>query len=225
MKGFITYTIRQGDTLQRIASLYSLAAWQEIAALNNLTYPFIDDDVEAAEWKDRNPNIRYVADRILVPANYDALPEIIDLRALQKLAYGCDLDITTPLANEYGVVNIESHGELRDDGCGDLSILEGIENLKQALIIRLITPRGTLPLHPAFGSEILRLVGKRRTYQQLIKIKLEIQRVIKDDFRVTRIENHTVTTRANGGVVSECDIIPIEPFSSFQFQYEIPLMN
>ena len=225
MKGFLTYTIQQGDTLQRIAAKYGLATWQEIAALNNLTYPFIDDDVEAVEWKERNPNIRYVGDRILVPADYETLPDVIDLKILQKLAYGCDLDITTPLANENGVVNIESHGELRDDGSGDLSILEGIENLKQALIIRLITPQGTLPLHPKFGSDILRLIGKRRTYQQLIKIKLEIQRAIKADFRVARIENHTVTSCVNGGVLSECDIIPIEPYSSFPFKYEIPLMN
>lgn len=224
MKGFITYTIQQGDTLQRIATQYQVDSWQQIAALNNLSYPFIDDSIEAVEWKEKNPNLRYIGDSILVPAKYDELPEAINTKELQKLAYGCDFDITTQIVDQYNTVNIENGGELREDEDGDLVVLEGVENLKQAFILRLMTPKGALPLHPDYGTDLLLLMGKSRTYKQLVKIKLEVERTIKEDFRVTKIDNLSVVSCEKGGIKAECDIIPIEPFSSFRFVHEFLLV-
>ena len=224
MKGFITYTIKQGDTLQRIATQYKLESWQQIAALNNLTYPFIDDSVEWIQQEEKNPNLRYIGDNILVPADYEEVPESINTKELQKLAYGCDLDITSELSNENGTVNIESRGELREDETGDLSVVEGVANLRQAVILKLMTPKGSLPLHPNYGSDLLLLMGKPRTHKQLVKIRLEIERSIKGDFRITKIENIEVMTGENGSVRVSCDIIPIEPFSVFRFVHEFLLM-
>ena len=224
MKGFITYTVRQGDTLQRIASQYKLDSWQQIAALNNLTYPFIDDSLESMEQQERNPNLRYIGDSILVPANYDEVPDSINTKELQKLAYGCDFDITSEITNGYGVVNVESNGELRENEDGDLAIVEGVANLKQAIILKLMTPKGSLPLHPEYGSDLLLLMGKPKTYKHLIKIKLEIERSIKGDFRITKIENMEVVSGENGSVQVTCDIIPIEPFSVFKFVHEFLLV-
>jgi phage baseplate assembly protein W len=47
----------------------------------------------------------------------------------------------------------------------DLAVLSGRENLAQALLVRLLTPRGTLAGlgHQAFGSRLHDLIGRRKT--------------------------------------------------------------
>jgi phage baseplate assembly protein W len=51
-------------------------------------------------------------------------------------------------------------GEIRD-----LSVLQGRENVAQALLIRLLTPRGTLASlgHASYGSRLHELIGERKT--------------------------------------------------------------
>ena len=168
--------------------------------------------------------MRYIGDSILVPAKYDEIPDSINTKELQKLAYGCDFDITSGITDSYGVVNIESSGELRENEDGDLAIVEDVANLKQAVILKLMTPKGSLPLHPEYGSDLLLLMGKPKTYKQLTKIKLEIERTIKGDFHITKIENLKVVSSESGSVKVSCDIIPIEPFSVFKFVHEFLLM-
>jgi len=47
----------------------------------------------------------------------------------------------------------------------DLAVLEGRQNLAQALLVRLLTPRGTMAGlgHSAFGSRLHELIGRRKT--------------------------------------------------------------
>ena len=47
----------------------------------------------------------------------------------------------------------------------DLAILDGRENLAQALLLRLLTPRGTLSTlgHAAYGSRLSELIGRQKT--------------------------------------------------------------
>lgn len=47
----------------------------------------------------------------------------------------------------------------------DLDIIDGRRNLAQALILRLLTPKGSLaPLgHAAYGSRLAELIGRRKT--------------------------------------------------------------
>ncbi len=47
----------------------------------------------------------------------------------------------------------------------DVDVVEGRENLAQALILRLLTPRGALAAlgHAAYGSRLHELVGERKT--------------------------------------------------------------
>jgi phage baseplate assembly protein W len=47
----------------------------------------------------------------------------------------------------------------------DLAVLTGRENLAQALLVRLLTPRGTLAGlgHQTFGSRLHDLIGRRKT--------------------------------------------------------------
>jgi phage baseplate assembly protein W len=56
-------------------------------------------------------------------------------------------------------------GGVTDAEVTDLGVVSGRENLAQALILRLLTPRGSLAAlgHAAYGSELYRLIGERKT--------------------------------------------------------------
>jgi phage baseplate assembly protein W len=47
----------------------------------------------------------------------------------------------------------------------DLAVVEGRENIAQALLLRLLTPRGTLKQlgHASYGSRLNELIGRRKT--------------------------------------------------------------
>lgn len=51
------------------------------------------------------------------------------------------------------------------DATTDLATIEGRENLAQALLLRLLTPRGSLRLlgHGEYGSRLGELIGRRKT--------------------------------------------------------------
>jgi phage baseplate assembly protein W len=51
------------------------------------------------------------------------------------------------------------------DTLRDLATIEGRENVAQALVLRLLTPRGTLASlgHAEYGSQLHELIGRRKT--------------------------------------------------------------
>jgi phage baseplate assembly protein W len=60
---------------------------------------------------------------------------------------------------------LDDHGEPDPLGAADLGLLSGRENLAQALLLRLLTPRGALAAlgHPGYGSRLHELVGRNKT--------------------------------------------------------------
>ncbi|VTR92933.1 Uncharacterized protein OS=Uncultured methanogenic archaeon RC-I GN=UNCMA_13360 PE=4 SV=1 [Gemmata massiliana] len=55
--------------------------------------------------------------------------------------------------------------QLKSDGSTDLATVEGVGNLKQALLLRLMTRPGDLEAlgHPDYGSYLFELIGKPNT--------------------------------------------------------------
>lgn len=60
---------------------------------------------------------------------------------------------------------LADHGEPEPLQTADLSTLTGRENLAQALLLRLLTPRGALAAlgHPDYGSRLSELIGRNKT--------------------------------------------------------------
>ena len=58
-----------------------------------------------------------------------------------------------------------AHGQDHPLGAADLQPVTGRENLAQALVLRLLTPRGALTAlgHPDYGSRLGELIGERKT--------------------------------------------------------------
>lgn len=78
---------------------------------------------------------------------------------------------------------------------GDFGIVEGRDNLGQALVRRLLTPKGELgPLgHPAYGARLHEVIGQPNTETTRNLAKLFVLEALKAERRVAKINSVAVT--------------------------------
>ena len=77
----------------------------------------------------------------------------------------------------------------RTDVLDDMAMSEGRDNLGQAVILRLLTPKGELaPLaHPDYGSRLHELVGSRNFTSSLSLAKLYVLESLQQEPRIEKI--------------------------------------
>lgn len=206
----MTYTINFGDTLQGISEKFGVQDWRDLAVLNNLKPPFILDEVPHSGREER---LIYIGDSITVPQDSVVEAPVEDSK-LEKLVYGSDLALTRQ------GLSLEPRFELVEDNSGDIALVIGSTNLQQACLTKLSVVKGTLPLHPEFGTSVNSQIGEKATHENLVKVQLEVERILKSDSRVDRVENVSVTT-VKTGLLLECDIIPIKPLKAFRLTMEV----
>jgi phage baseplate assembly protein W len=83
----------------------------------------------------------------------------------------------------------------RDEtGQFDLNTYSGAENLVQALVLRLLTPRGELAVlgHPDYGSRLAELIGDLNTETTRNLVKLYTLEALAADPRVEKVLSVTV---------------------------------
>lgn len=181
MARFITHTIKYGDTLQSLALEYleDASRWAEIAILNDLEYPFISYDPN-----DTTPNVKKIGEDILIEvdnaSDLSVLPQF-ELNDLYAQQLGSDLSLFNT-SSTIALTN-GAEGELKANGYGDLTVVNGINNLRQAYILALATPLGANPYHPEYGSILGELMGLPKTTDTLQKIRVEVERVLRSDDR------------------------------------------
>lgn len=71
----------------------------------------------------------------------------------------------------------------------DFAARDGLENLAQAVILRLLTPRGELAAlgHPDYGSRVHELIGQENNTTRRNLLKLFILEALKSEPRVGKI--------------------------------------
>jgi phage gp46-like protein len=81
----------------------------------------------------------------------------------------------------------------------DLRPVAGVENLSQALLLRLLTWRGELaPLgHPEYGSRLHELIGELNTESVRNRAKLYVLQALAAEPRVAEVVSVTVRTSPN----------------------------
>lgn len=207
-----SYKIKKGDTLQRLAVKYNLSSWKELVYINDLKYPFIIDEI--VDVTEKQQNLVYIGDTILIPASSVASLNYVSKRELEKRIYGCDIKLgfETHLNN---IERLDSQRELNADALGDIEQVNGRENVKQSLLNRLTTRLGDIPMHPDFGSRFLDMLGRKNTKTNLIDMRLEAMETFKKDSRVSDVVNCKLTSK-DIGVLVECDIY-LKSKDSFKF--------
>ena len=80
-------------------------------------------------------------------------------------------------------------------GVQDIRLLSGRDNLRQAIMMRLLTPVGELAGlgHPSYGSRLQELVGRRNTETSRNLVRLYILESLQQEARVEKVSKISVT--------------------------------
>lgn len=152
----------------------------ELAILNGLEYPFLVYTVRDGTTA---TTVKALGENLLIPVATE-----VENAPLYQLQQGYDRilgeDIDLFQATEFINLSDTEQGEMIADRYGDLKTVKGIQNLRQALIMRLMTPEGGLLHHPDYGSRFHLLLGQAGTPNNLQKVKIEIERCLRADPRV-----------------------------------------
>ncbi len=127
--------------------------------------------------------------------------------------YGKDIFVFDNLSPNHNDFALTPHG--------DLATVEGIDNLKQALIRRILTEKGSLPKHPEYGSQLRTAIGNAIATQVPQFISLEVIRTLKNDPRVLEVRNVRTEIRGDAAMVS-CQVV-INTDTSISLDLEVPL--
>lgn len=142
--GYRKAPIRTGDTLERIAQreLGNANQWYVLASLNKLRPPWITDDPALAV---AGLVLLSAQDTILIPSTAPPSTGVAE----------------TP--NVFGRDCLLVNGQLAGDAGGDVVVVADVDNLKQALELRLGARIGDLVYHPTYGNRAWYLLGKGST--------------------------------------------------------------
>lgn len=99
---------------------------------------------------------------------------------------------------DFFLEDIQFNGDIKTAPNGDLALLRGIKNLKQALFHRLITVRGSLAHRPGYGVGIKTYQNQVATLAKQREIALEIKNQFEQDFRVDKLLSVSFKAEPNG---------------------------
>lgn len=190
MARYKKHVVRYGETIQSIAALEmgDVSYWFDIVKSNNLVYPYI---VETDKEKITNvEHLVTIGDWLVIPVEVtldtsmlDKMP-VQDKETVTKLALGQDLTMTNfpkyyeDKGTHDGILQLDANGK------GDIATVYGVANLKQAIIAKLLTPKGSLILHPEYGSNLDNMFVKG-SLETVNMIDDEISRTILTDGRIS----------------------------------------
>ena len=167
-----------GDTLQRIAlrELGDASQWVNLALLNNLAPPYIVDSQSEAR-----PGLLVAGAAIAVPApvpqaSVTTDPDAVFLRDIRL-----------------------SNGLLTASN-GSLAVAGGLDNFKQALLIRLRTLMQELLFHPDYGCWVSSLRGAGNDAASGQVAAFYVQSALLQDERVAAVPRCTATV--NGAAMA-----------------------
>lgn len=193
MVRFKKYSVVMDDTPQVIAHATTglVSNWVAIMEYNGLEYPYI---VQTSEEKLKNPDhLAMPGDVLIIPIG--SLLTDIDPKELSnqeklkvlELTLGKDLDMVADERNWEASGGSDDIMSLTHNTKGDLKTIVGVENLRQATIAKLMTEKGSLLMHPDYGSNVYNMFNKA-TVEQAKLIEIEICRTILTDSRITSVE-------------------------------------
>lgn len=167
--GFRFVETRRGDTLQVLAAreLGDAGRWPEIIAYNELVPPWLTDDPARA-----GPGVMLTGSVLRVPAP----AQVATAEADPDAVFEVDL--------------LLSGGRLVADG-GDIAVVAGRDNLRQAIGHRLDTEAGELLFHQDYGSRVRQLVGATNGPTAALLAARYARGAVAGDPRIQRITEAT----------------------------------
>jgi phage baseplate assembly protein W len=197
--GTVEYAITNADTVESIAAHYlgHAARWFDIVLLNGLQPPYISETGA--------PGTVGIGDIIVIPttvANPASAVGASDKPGLDLL--GTDLALVDTALSAPGrpVVDLAI-----DEGTlTDLRVIGGIDNLAQAIQMRLWTESGSMPNHPKYG--VRRSIGVTQTEGFLSMLQINYREALNQENRIQRVPAFRFEV-SNDIVEISIDAVPI----------------
>lgn len=210
--------VGQGDTLVNLAARYlgDARQWQQIAVLNGLNPPFIDDMASTPLDSD-DPVFSGVLGRgskILIPSfakppEQQPLLPVLGVRMEEDSEVhllGTDLKLM-PVSGREGALLYDLEIDT-DRGSVDVKTVKGVANISQALMVRLSTDRGTDVLFRRMGLD--RIVSLNITPVDLETARFRFRECLEQDPRVASVRKLSFVSGTDGmpsdGVSVDADV-------------------
>lgn len=187
--GFRLADTLHGDTLQLIAAreLGDPARWVDLANINELLPPYVTDDPALASSR-----VLLSGSVIIVPAQ----------TPVSETSQSTDPDSVYEL--DLGLIG----GHLSANENGDFQVFTGRDNLRQALVHRVVTERGELLWHPEYGALIRSLIGVVNGPTASTLAAKYAEATLRADPRVREVAS--VIAEVSGDIISvSATVVPI----------------
>lgn len=95
-----------------------------------------------------------------------------------------------------GDLTLDSQGifEISD---GDLTLSEGLDNLKQAILHRIVSEYASLVIHPTYGCGLLAIIGKKNTPGTRTLARAALVEALQREPRIDRVSELNVVTKGD----------------------------
>lgn len=167
LTGFRFVQTLRGDTLQSIAlrELGNAIDWAQLAWLNELSPPYLTDNPDLARV-----GVLVTGSTIRVPAPTAQ----VDASVSPEEVFLTDISL--------------SNGKFQFNN-GDIALVSGRENLKQAISNRLGTDHGDLVYHGTYGANLGRLVGALNGPSREMVASSYVEEALGDENRIQAINS------------------------------------
>lgn len=186
LNGYRFVDTRFGDTLQKIAAreLNDAARWGDLIAFNNLVPPYLTDDPDEV-----GPGVLLTGSQILIPAGAPVISTTTD----PNLVFDIDIQLLK------GLLQVTD---------GDLSVVAGRDNFRQAMKNRIDSQRGDLIFHMEYGSLCRSVIGAvNGPTSGLIVAEYAKASLLADD-RVSDVDQ-SVATITGDRIELDIEVIPV----------------
>lgn len=144
------------------------------------------------------------------------------LRTGDTLLYPSDLNENPPYSLLFGSDwALDQDGFLKKEN-GDIAVVSGTDNLKQAVRLRLTTPYGALMLHNTYGNQLYSILGEAGFSYFKTLAKHYIEECASQDIR---IQQATVSgfTQSDDSVIVTLELTPIGMQGTISQPITIPI--
>lgn len=196
--GFRFVNTQIGDSLQRIAQreLGDATQWPLLIAYNDLIPPYITDDPTVA-----GPQVILTGQQIIVPASAPIAEAAVN-------------------PNEVFLIDIAlTNGLVTSGATNEILLVKGRDNLKQALINRIVTDNGRLLFHNEYGSFIRRLIGAANGPTVELLAAQYAAAAVLTDVRVAEVTQTTAVVVDDEIQVS----VEVQPITGEPLQFNVTL--
>ena len=182
--------IEPGVTLEKLELEHDVPR-DDIIKLNNLSYPYFDEFVNTDGVVPEGRTTLRVGDEVLIPVREGS-------EAVETSPPDFEGKQKTNEERFYGIAwKLDRDGNmLGNSSKTQFLTVRGLDNVAQALRVRMTTRKTSFPVHPDYGLQDF--IGKAANPTEVELLRIDLHRQTLQDPRVDVVENMSVEFKADG---------------------------